>query len=297
MKVFIFGIDALDYDLVNLFRLKNLIQKFFGKIEVIEFVGYGSDDPFTPTVWASFLTGLTPEEHKVYTKGVFKNPFIDKIYQFQLKLGISRLLPFSLENSFLKPLGLNKRREDNQALWEINSEYFKKNQIETIFDITSDFEAFNIPTFNRRHQMESKDNLFHKQFLEKKISKRRFLSELHNLIDKETEEFIKILRRNNQLIMVYTHIADTIGHSLRGDLIAMWEIYTHLDENFNKLINNVTSETFIIVVSDHGMNIWRSRGVVGRHSNYSFYSVNQKLEKPLVSLRDFKQIIKLKLTK
>jgi predicted AlkP superfamily phosphohydrolase/phosphomutase len=294
MKILIFGIDALDYDLVNLFGLKNLTQTCYGKISVKEFVGYGSDDPFTPTVWASFLTGLSPEEHRVYTKGVFKNPFIDKIYQLQLRLGISRFLPFSVEDIFLKPLGLNKRREDNQALWQVNKDYFKKNNIETIFDIADAFLALNVPTYNRQHQMQTEDNIVHKKFLEQKINKRQFLDSLHSLIEKETEEFSGVLKKDSQLIMLYTHIADTAGHSLRGDLIAMWEIYTHIDDNFKKLISQI-ADALILVVSDHGMDIWKSRGLAGRHSNFAFYSTNQRFKENISSLTDFKQIIKSRL--
>jgi len=54
MKVFILGLDGLEYNFVEKWNLRNLKQREYGKLEVpISKRGW----PSSPEVWASFLTG------------------------------------------------------------------------------------------------------------------------------------------------------------------------------------------------------------------------------------------------
>ena len=53
----ILAIDALEYDLVEKFQCRNLMQKFYGKTDISEF-----SEPRTMVLWSSFMTGRNMEQ-------------------------------------------------------------------------------------------------------------------------------------------------------------------------------------------------------------------------------------------
>jgi hypothetical protein len=53
----ILAIDALEYDLVEKFQCRNLMQKFYGKTDISEF-----SEPRTMVLWSSFMTGINMEQ-------------------------------------------------------------------------------------------------------------------------------------------------------------------------------------------------------------------------------------------
>jgi hypothetical protein len=55
--IVILAIDALEYDLVEKFRCRNLMQKFYGKTDISEF-----SEPRTMVLWSSFMTGKNMEQ-------------------------------------------------------------------------------------------------------------------------------------------------------------------------------------------------------------------------------------------
>jgi hypothetical protein len=54
--IVILAIDALEYDLVEEFRCRNLMQQFYGKTDISEF-----SEPRTMVLWSSFMTGVNME--------------------------------------------------------------------------------------------------------------------------------------------------------------------------------------------------------------------------------------------
>jgi hypothetical protein len=62
MKV-VFAIDALEYDLVERFRCRHLMQDFYGKTNISEF-----SEPRTMVLWSSFMTGKNLEA-EILAKG------------------------------------------------------------------------------------------------------------------------------------------------------------------------------------------------------------------------------------
>jgi len=54
--IVVLAIDALEYDLVEKFQCRHLMQKFYGKTDISEF-----SEPRTMVLWSSFLTGKNME--------------------------------------------------------------------------------------------------------------------------------------------------------------------------------------------------------------------------------------------
>ena len=70
-KVLILGIDAIEYDLVEEWDLKNLKQKEYGKTILPLAPG---QEPATVIIWPCFITGKEPAEMGYTTVYVFSRP-------------------------------------------------------------------------------------------------------------------------------------------------------------------------------------------------------------------------------
>jgi len=140
--IFILGIDALDYELVEKLNLNNLKQLEYSKIVVP--INKELGHPLSPEVWASFLIG----EHKVM-EFVFSHPYANVMKNIRnviRKMG--KMLVFfhidsdnrfrrkinSLINSIFAKLGLTSPGQ------------FGKIQ-KTFLDITKSYEI-NVPFYN-----------------------------------------------------------------------------------------------------------------------------------------------------
>ena len=55
--IVVLAIDALEYDLVEKFQCRKLMQKFYGKTDISEF-----SEPRTMVLWSSFMTGISMEQ-------------------------------------------------------------------------------------------------------------------------------------------------------------------------------------------------------------------------------------------
>ena len=81
MRVLILGIDALEYNLVQEWDLKNLKQNEYGKITVPIYKAGG--EPVTLVVWPCFITGAEPEDMGYDSPILYRQPlksFLDYFY-------------------------------------------------------------------------------------------------------------------------------------------------------------------------------------------------------------------------
>ena len=83
MKLYILGLDGLDYDITLEIKLKNLLQKQYGKLEVPIDKKIGC--PLSPEVWASFLCA---EHIKIGFKGR------RNMWTLNLLHSLKRMFPF-----------------------------------------------------------------------------------------------------------------------------------------------------------------------------------------------------------
>ena len=91
MKVFILALDALEYDFVERWDLKYLKQKVYGRIELGErYNPSWGDEPYTPIVFHSFISGLPPEKHKIESVATYGKTldFLRKLVKFKFTGGV-----------------------------------------------------------------------------------------------------------------------------------------------------------------------------------------------------------------
>jgi len=247
-RVLILALDGLEYDLVIRWRLRNLMQVRYGVFK--SDISPHFKKPHTPMLWASFITGKDPKEHGVDEWWRW-NPLLEKIRwlpPFKWIKGKRRLL----EKLGIKP---------KPSLKTLN--------IETIFDIVKPSIAIDVPTWSmdvsKRFRMIESIMKKNVDALIENVWKRHRekVEELYNSLDKEW-----------RLLMVWFDIADILGHvcisMCRPQLL---KCYLELDRLVKNLRDRLDSDTFILVVSDHGMKPMPDG--TGDHSEYGFWSINR----------------------
>jgi predicted AlkP superfamily phosphohydrolase/phosphomutase len=275
MKILILALDALEYDLVEKWDLKNLKQKEYGKVILPIKPG---EEPATPAMWLSFITGKEPELHNVTLRVKWKNPIID---YFSKKFGRlsegkkrkDERVHFFWPGKLLRLLGFKKKMIDRGDI-----------KFSTIFDETKSI-AISVPSYNEdkinyeivKDMMNAlgKDASIPKQIVEDKI-RIAFL--------KRKRRLINAIRGDWELLMTHFFILDIIQHTFFYDQKKIRKYYEEIDSIIGKIKKKLPNNVLILIVSDHG----QKRGI---HTDYGFYSLNKKLCLKNPKMTEFKDII------
>lgn len=265
--IYILGIDALDYELVEKLNLNNLKQLEYDKIivPIDEKGGY----PLSPEVWSYFLIG------KNISKG------FEKSYNFTRYLvKLNRYLNVDFSKGF-------SRRIKNLYLKVFTSSLrFGKLKQNTFLDVTKSMEinvpfySFDNKTFDVGHIFGIGELSLEETIKEIKViyenRKKQILSEIKNIKEKD-------------VVFAYMHTTDMLQHVSHLRISVIKKHYIDLDsyvsilkrkleDNFNKVI--------FIIVSDHGFDF-----NIGNHSMKGFYSSNVKLIPKPEKITEFYGII------
>jgi len=250
-RVFILAIDGLEHDLVVLWGLKNLMQKVYGKFAVSRSYYHKDENvPYTPIIWASFITSLPPEEHGVHS-----------IFTYGRFLNVIRKMPIIKQikgkRKILWRMGLKPRLVDKRDLAK-----------ETLFDRVTPSVAIDVPVYNEPTDV----NVRLGQTLMSK-GLREYVRGVWKVYDERKRRVFENLDGDWKLFMSYFKIADLLGHVyIAKRLKSLQEVYLTLDELANEIKGKIPDDTIFLVVSDHGME--PQPDGTGNHSSHAFYSVN-----------------------
>jgi hypothetical protein len=237
-KIFILGLDGLEYNLVEKWNLIHLKQSEYGKLEVPINLKVGV--PISPEVWASFLTGK-------YISAEFKRPFILKILMF-----LRRYVNLSL--------GLGKK---------IGHRKFPKLREKTFLDLTNSKEI-NVPYYSYDHAVFK----IYLAFYRNKLSLKETIAKLNSLYEKRKKQILDSLTFLEQVdvLFAYLHFPDALQHFIPS-ILRLKEHYIDLD-SYVKLLKDLIlrKDLLFIIVSDHGFDV-----KVKNHSTYGFWSLNRQI--------------------
>ncbi len=261
MRVCIVAVDGLEYRIVENLNLKNLMQNSYGTYPV------AADRYNTPSLWASFITGLQPEEHGI-------KMFVER------RWGIHKLKKL-IES--LKLLGLARRFTRSKIGYKVFpiKPPTVRGKFKTIFDYAKKPLPYNVFSYNEEEeQFKLRYNFSITKVLEKKYLRRVAVLKWFELTKKLMNNFLDLLTlRDWDLAMTHLYITDYIGHVMWGTREFIKSYY--LVDNFVKTIHEVIpDETLLLIVSDHGM--WG-----GKHSDKAFYSFNKNISWKPCSITDF----------
>jgi len=283
-RVCIVALDALEYDLVEEFNLESIKQLEYGRIDVSSF-----HDLATPVIWASFITGLGPEKHGVSVQEVqvWKNPVIDKLRQFSIKIKLDRIRG---KGKILRKLGFECR-----GFWEKTVEEFRNRKIETLFDVIPNTKALSVPPYQKWIARETQ--LLLKEAIEKEEKRSVFEEHVWNVFEQKRGKCISIISEDRwNLFMVHFMFTDLLGHIYAGNLTKMFGVYIRAEQLVEDLKKIIGDETLLLIVSDHGMKP-SGEGIWGKHSAHGFYSSNLPLKVENPKITDFFDLIVDTLTK
>lgn len=262
MKLYILGLDGLDFDSTLGLGTRNLLQEQFGKMKVPISRSIGC--PSSPEVWASFLCG----EH-------IKKGFEGRRNMWALNLlqYLKRRLPFISfgigqkvcgRTEGFKKLG-KKTWIDNPNVEEIGVPYYSYTN--KTFQLMRDFEKDkDLTTYRRRLYC-----LFLEQTAEVISKTRTILKEGKNI----------------DITFAYIHFPDLFHHVWFTDKDELEKYYWEINE-FAGRIKSILKNMHVLIISDHGFDFTKNT-----HSNFGFISSNKKMTFPKTIIELGKQIEQL----
>ncbi len=266
MKVFILGLDGLEYDFVEKWNLSYLKQRQYGKINVP--INQEVGHPTSPEVWATFLTG---KHQQLWWKDSTTLP----------KTIIKRFLTFLREHVNVS-LSSSLR---NRTPWQLrHHKEFPELDATTFLDVTKSLDI-NVPYY-------SYDGLSQKliRYLYGKgvgnIRTLKIWKALYERRKQEILETISQLENDVEVVFAFIHEPDLIQHYCLTKPRFVKQFYYDLDYSVYELKDRVPTDVLFLIVSDHGFSF-----ETGTHSHHGFYSSNQPLTPKPTNITHFYHII------
>jgi predicted AlkP superfamily phosphohydrolase/phosphomutase len=253
-RVFLFGIDALDWPLLNNYVSQGLLPNFEKLIKS----GVGSCltstmPPITGSAWSSMVTGKNPGKH-----GIF-----DFFYR---KKDSYNMVP------------INSSDRHGKALWDILSEYRKKviivnvpgtfppNKVNGILisgKLTpSEQHVFTYPP-QLSETLRKRGYIIHMREIYSEGNKDAFLKDVFYTVDVRSETMLNLMKEYDwDFFMINFDGVDEVEHWYWDKMDdrrtgneyrdAIQRIYQKMDSILEKIIATLDEETTILVASDHG---------------------------------------------
>jgi predicted AlkP superfamily phosphohydrolase/phosphomutase len=290
MKVLILGIDALEYNLVEEWDLKNIKQNEYGKIKVP--ITNNLKEPATEIVWPCFITGKEPVKMGYTSTILYRQPFkwfFENIYT-----------NINSKQGDINPETILDKRTKKREFLDLLSSFFKKAgfsyhptrtdiEASTIFDNKDKKIAhFHIPVYDKDVFPEYRKDLV--DVISKKIPVSEFTKSVKKSFNDRCKELIEYLENNKDwdLIMMYWFCLDGVQHAFFKNKLKIMDFYMLFNEFVETLKKKLPSNVFLLIISDHG----QEKGI---HTDHGFYSSNIKIGMKKENITDFKKIIEKKL--
>ena len=255
MTVIVFGIDALDPDLVDPDSHPHLTLAAHDRIETIN---SAAGEPSTHELWPTIITGLTPAEHGLeLDDGVaWDSPL--------LQFG-SRLADYLLPDTLQTRLGGWLLTNTDTDAFRTPASYYAKNGFSTLFD-SYDSKAIGVPNYvldtdseDREHQLRQRmgdlferDQAAHGGHVSSNPDQFYELCLEMSMI--RTARLRRALRsREYELAFGYTSGLDLIGHVSYDRQQLQNRVYEELNEFVGELRADLDEGDKLVLVSDHGL--------------------------------------------
>lgn len=255
MTVVVFGIDALDPELVDQKDHPHLTLKEYKPIKTIL---SSKGDPSTHELWPTIITGLDPEDHGLtLDDGItWANPI--------LRTG-SKVGDFIFPDSIQTKLGAVILNRTSADAFRTSASYYKNQGLNTIFD-GHIAKAIGIPNYvteldseDREHQLRrNMGELFERDPGSEgghvSANPDEFYEQCLEMIMIRTARIRRGLRSSQyELVFGYTSGLDLIGHISFDRPTLQKRAYDELNDFVGELRNDLQGNDELILVSDHGL--------------------------------------------
>ncbi len=268
-RVIILGIDGLEYSLVIKWKLTNLMQKAYCKLDLSDY-----DVIVTPPIWGSMLTGkIDNEVMKIWVRmAEIAGGGINTKQKWWAKIG--EILPPKIDlwvgdHIFIPLFGGDP--------FEKTANYVLDKKQKNIFQFFKKPWTNGIPGYGKLISNKNDRHLLQNAILGKDIT---FKEHYFKIYSTDKQYLFSALDKNEyDLIFWYTTIVDKFGHVYMKKPLILMNIYLEINQQVGNIVN-LFSDSLIYIISDHGMELFR--GAWGLHSNYGFFSSNtgELIKKP-----------------
>ena len=255
MTVVVFGIDALDPELVDPGEHPNLTLDAHRAIETIQSV---AGEPSTHELWPTIITGLPPAEHGLeLDDGVaWENPI--------LRTG-STVADSVLPDAVQTRLGAWLLNNTDEDAFRMPASYYEERGLSTLLDGASR-QAIGVPNYvvdgdseDREHQLRREmGDLFERDPEAKggheSADPAQFYEQCMEMSMIRTARVRRGLRsREYELVFGYTSGLDLVGHVSHDRLELQRRAYDELDDIVGELRGDLDAGDELVLVSDHGL--------------------------------------------
>jgi len=277
-EIIVLGIDGLEYNLVEKWRLKNIMQKTYCKLDLSDY-----NIVVTPLIWGSMLTGVVDKRvMKIWEKAA-RITDLSEMFSVDIKqkwwsklfFKLFSFLPFSIKNWINNNI-INNMHGVNA--FDLTANYVNDKKLKNIFQFFKNPWTNGIPGYGKNvcdhlkrksmDKMLSGDEVSYKSNITKNYKKDKL--ELLSALNKQEYDFI----------FWYTSLLDEIGHLYISNEIYLLDYYLEINNVIGKVIDSYPNAR-IYIISDHGMK--RTKVKWGLHSDHAFFSSNTKesIKKPI----------------
>lgn len=256
MTLVVFGIDALDPDIVDPDAHPNLV---LAEARAIDTIVSDSGEPSTHELWPTIITGLEPAEHGLVLgdDGVaWGNPVLN---------AGSRIAEYVLPDRLQTRLGAWLLTNTELDAFRTPATYYRENDLETVFDGRR-AAAIGIPNYVVDTDREDREHAL-RQSMGELFERDPNATGGHHSADPTAfynscleMAMVRVARcraalraREYELVFGYTSAMDLVGHIAYQAPGMQAAIYDALDEFVGELRADLGPEDELLLVSDHGL--------------------------------------------
>lgn len=263
MRVFLFCIDALEYDFVVDRDFPNINQAQAEKVHIplncMTQKADGLITPFSPVMWKQILTG------RVESDSVTEKPerYNNRVLNWLIRRKSTRSLYKYVTSTGLIRKGLPLRMG-----------FERKNILEG---------EESLLTVAKKPVILQNPVIAEVKWAGIKTGEFKPLEILEKFVDIFEEERLEALERMKEdwdLFLFYTKILDTSGHLLWGMDDQMEKYYRKIEKLAGEIRESLPSDAVMITISDHGMGLLPESRIGGRHSHCTFMSASHPFQVP-----------------
>ena len=263
MKVFLYCIDALEYDFINPRNYPNLKQQQYEKVHIPLHCMTQKPDglitPFTPIMWKQILTGRCEADSPSGKPDRYKNSFLNWLLKRK---------PVRASYRLLISAGLIKRGLPLRMGFE------RKNILEgeeSLLTVAKNPLVLQDPVLAEVKWAGIKTGEF-KPF--------EILDKFEDMFEEEKKEALESINETWDLLIFYTKLLDTLGHLLWGRDEHMERYYEKIEHFAGKIKASLSDDVVMIILSDHGMSLLEGSSIGGRHSHHAYISFSHPTSIP-----------------
>ncbi len=276
-EILILALDGLEPEYISSDRFPNLTQCEFGKtIPPITDI----DEPSTPIVWVSFVTGMQPDEHGINKSSVYHSKTVNKVMDW---IG-TKVSNRTLRRIFLRFNAVRKYLKNFES-FQTHQPRRESIKVPTIFDLIASSISISVPV------LDTDVDVRYRGILEAILGGEERDNYIDFLMKDFEQDVVQLYEALNKyrLVMVHFQLTDLYGHIYCRDIDKILELYSRMDNFVATVKQQIGKECWVLIVSDHGID--KDFG----HTDQGFYSSNISLGLNEPKITDFYPIIMSKL--